>query len=233
MTTARLITTTITVIAALLLSSSPVASAASPPITRQAAAANAVFLAYAPPPPAAPASAVSRRHRRQRDPRHSPRPRLGDRAGRRHRRRRRPAAPRHDRRRDRRRRRPRRPRRLAATEDRLASARPTSPTPASCPSYQFDDYTNGITQCTKPVPGATVAAIDIPLSSMIPPTPDQIDEFADAVDQAQAKGIAILAAAGNEPGAIQLPGSQPGVLAGRRRRHRRRRDLPVQRVDAA
>jgi hypothetical protein len=33
------------------------------------------------------------------------------------------------------------------------------------------------------------------------------------VDQATRQGIGILAAAGNEPGAVQLPGSQPGVLA--------------------
>jgi subtilisin family serine protease len=58
-----------------------------------------------------------------------------------------------------------------------------------------------------------VAAIALPLSSVIPPTPDQEQEFATAVALAQSKGISILAAAGNEPGPIQLPGSQPGILA--------------------
>ena len=58
-----------------------------------------------------------------------------------------------------------------------------------------------------------VAAIALPLSSVIPPTPDQEQEFANAVALAQSKGISILAAAGNEPGPAQLPGSQPGILA--------------------
>ena len=58
-----------------------------------------------------------------------------------------------------------------------------------------------------------IAAIALPLSSVIPPTPDQVQEFAAAVDLAQKKGISILAAAGNEPGPTQLPGSQPGILA--------------------
>ena len=96
----------------------------------------------------------------------------------------------------------------------LVSVRATdAPSPGQSPSYQFDDYVNGIRKCTEPVAGASVAAIVVPLASKIPPTPDQGDAFTAAVNQARAKGISILAAAGNAPGPVQLPASQPGVFA--------------------
>jgi hypothetical protein len=96
----------------------------------------------------------------------------------------------------------------------IVSVRATDiPSPGQKPSFQFDDYTKAINQCSKEIAGVQVAAIALPLSSVIPPTPDQVQEFAAAVDQAQGKGISILAAAGNEPGPTQLPGSQPGILA--------------------
>ncbi len=60
----------------------------------------------------------------------------------------------------------------------IVSVRATdNPSPGQLPSYQWDDYTAAITQCTKPLPAAQIAAIAIPLSSTIPPTPDQVDEF--------------------------------------------------------
>ncbi|MEA2220522.1 MAG: Subtilase family, partial [Solirubrobacteraceae bacterium] len=95
----------------------------------------------------------------------------------------------------------------------IVSVRATDvPSPGQQPTFQFDDYVKSILQCTISYEGVTVAAIVLPLSSVIPPTPDQAQEFANAVSRAQAKGIPILAAAGNEPGPVQLPGSQPGVL---------------------
>ncbi len=84
--------------------------------------------------------------------------------------------------------------------------------PGQQPTYQFDDYTRGILACVRPFAGVQVAAIAVPLSSVIPPTPDQTEEFENAVSVARTAGIAIVAAAGNAPGAIQLPASQPGIL---------------------
>jgi Subtilase family len=96
----------------------------------------------------------------------------------------------------------------------IVSVRATDvPSPGQKPSFQFDDYVRGITQCSQDIPNVQVAAIALPLSSVIPPTPDQEQEFATAVALAQSKGISVLAAAGNEPGPVQLPGSQPGILA--------------------
>jgi hypothetical protein len=97
----------------------------------------------------------------------------------------------------------------------IVSVRATDiPSPGQKPTFQFDDYTRGITECAvREFAGVQVAAIVLPLSSVIPPTPDQTAEFAQAVGVAQGRGISILAAAGNEPGPVQLPGSQPGILA--------------------
>jgi hypothetical protein len=95
----------------------------------------------------------------------------------------------------------------------IVSVRATDvPSPGQVPTFQYDDYVQGILQCTQPFAGVQVAAIDLPLASKIPPTPDQADEFTAAVNRAQALGISILAAAGNDSPDIQLPGNQPGVM---------------------
>jgi hypothetical protein len=96
----------------------------------------------------------------------------------------------------------------------IVSIRATDiPQPGKQPTFQFDDYIRGITRCTlTQVPGVEIGVIVLPLASVIPPTPGQIAEFAGAVAATQTRGISILAAAGNTPGAIQLPGSQRGIL---------------------
>jgi hypothetical protein len=196
---------------AVLLGATPLASATSPPITRQAAAANAAFLAYAP-APAGGARALCLV-----DTGVNPTPdttpglvsataldggtgndvdtlthgtidaAIAGGAG---------------------------PGVLGAWPQlKIVSVRATdNPGSGQQTTYQFDDYVLSIDRCTRPVAGADIAAIGIPLASRIPPTPDQVDEFTAAVNKAQAKEIAILAAAGNEPGPIQLPGSQPGIV---------------------
>ena len=161
-------------------------------------------------------SALPRRHRRQRQPGHNSRARRRNSPGRRQRRRRRPARARHDRRRDRRRQRPRRPpRRLAATQDRVRPLhrRPEPRHRAKLRVQRLRPTESA--SCTLPLAagGPRVLAIDLPLSSVIQPSPDQTAAFADAVTKAQAQGIAILAAAGNQPGPIELPASEPGIFA--------------------
>jgi hypothetical protein len=95
----------------------------------------------------------------------------------------------------------------------MVSVRATDvPGPGQEPTFQYDDYVKGIVQCTQPVAGGQVVAIDLPLASKIPPTPDQADEFTAAVNRAQVLGVSILAAAGNNSPDIQLPGNQPGVM---------------------
>ena len=201
------------VLAALLLGASPaIAAAASPPVTRQAQAANAAFLAYAPAPPAGPkalclvdsgvnpvpdltaglvsATALDGGTGNDTDPlTHGTIDAAvagGSGYG-----------------------------VLGAWPQlKIVSVRATSaPSPGQSPTYQYNDYVTAIRQCTQPVAGGEVVVIDIPLSSKIPPTPDQTDAFTAAVNQAEAKGITIMAAAGNDPGDLQLPANQPGVFA--------------------
>jgi hypothetical protein len=96
----------------------------------------------------------------------------------------------------------------------IVSVRATDvPSPGQSPTYQYDDYVDGILRCNFFAGEVQIAAIDLPLSSKIPPTPDQSQAFANAVTQAKTKGISILAAAGNDPGDLQLPANQPGVFA--------------------
>ncbi len=201
------------ILAALLLAASPaVAGATSPPITVQAAAANAAFLAYAPAPPAgakalclvdsgvnavpdtAPglisATALDGGPGTDVDPlTHGTIDAAvagGTGSG-----------------------------VLGAWPQlKIVSVRATDvPSPGQSPSYQYNDYFNAIELCTRFVGSAQIAAIDIPLSSKIPPTPDQSDAFTAAVNRAKANSISILAGAGNDPGPVQLPANQPGVFA--------------------
>lgn len=207
---ARLITVAGVTIA-VLLGTAPVASATSPPVTRQAAAANAAWLAYAP-PPAGGALALCLV-----DTGVNPTPdttpglvsataldggtgddvdtlthgtidaAIAGGAG-------------HG--------------VLGAWPQlKIVSIRATdNPGAGQQTTYQFDDYAGAIRECSKSRPDPQIAAITIPLASKIPPTPDQVDTFTAAANQAQTRDIAILAAAGNEPGPVQLPGSQPGIL---------------------
>jgi hypothetical protein len=212
LSTTRLLTASSIVIIGIMLAMTPLATAASPPVTWQATAANAAFLAYAPPPAGgakalclvdtgvnptpdtAPglvhATALDGGTPSDVDPLWHGTIDAAIAGGVGH--------------------------GVLGAWPRLkiVSVRATDvPSPGQAPTFQFDDYYFGILQCIEPVAGANVAVIDLPLSSTIPPTPDQVDAFAAAASLAQARGISIVAAAGNEPGAIQLPASQPGVFA--------------------
>ena len=95
----------------------------------------------------------------------------------------------------------------------IVSVRATNvPQPGQEPTFEFDDYTQGIEQCLE-TPAYHIHAIDLSLSSTIPPSPDQAQAFANQVAEADGQNIAIVAAAGNSPGAIEEPAAQPGVLA--------------------
>jgi Subtilase family len=94
----------------------------------------------------------------------------------------------------------------------IVSVRATErPSPGQEPTFEFDDYTRGIRTCLQQ--GTKIDAIDMAISSIIPPSPDQEESLNNAVAEANANNVAIVAAAGNTPGAIQEPGAQPGILA--------------------
>jgi hypothetical protein len=87
-------------------------------------------------------------------------------------------------------------------------------TPASgqAPTYQYENYVEGLQKCLAHS-SLNIKTINLSLSSTIPPTPDQSQAFAEEVSRATARGIAIVAAAGNAPGKVQYPGAEPGVLS--------------------
>jgi hypothetical protein len=89
----------------------------------------------------------------------------------------------------------------------------TKPQPGQEPTFEFDDYAEGIQHCLQEPVSFHVDAVDLALSSTIPPSPDQTQTLQSAVAQATAKNMAIVAAAGNTPGAVGQPGAQTGILA--------------------
>ena len=96
----------------------------------------------------------------------------------------------------------------------IVSVRATdTPPPGQEPTFEFDDYTDGMNKCSTLASTYHIHAIDLALSSTIPPSPDQAQSFANAVGVAQGQNVAVLAAAGNQPGAVEEPAAQPGVFA--------------------
>jgi len=89
----------------------------------------------------------------------------------------------------------------------------TAPTPGQEPTFEFDDYTYGMNECSTLQRTYHIDAIDLALSSTIPPSPGQAQDFTNAVGVAHGQNVAVLAAAGNQPGAVEQPAAQPGVLA--------------------
>jgi hypothetical protein len=89
----------------------------------------------------------------------------------------------------------------------------TAPTPGEEPTFEFDDYVYGMNECSTLQRTYRIDAIDLALSSTIPPSPDQAQDFANAVGVAHGQNMAVLAAAGNQPGAAGQPAAQPGVFA--------------------
>jgi hypothetical protein len=88
----------------------------------------------------------------------------------------------------------------------------STPAPGQSPTYQFENYVQGMTACIQ-LPKYDIKTVNLSLSSTIPPTPDQATEFAQVVSALTSRGIAIVAAAGNAPGKMQYPGAEPGVLS--------------------
>jgi hypothetical protein len=96
----------------------------------------------------------------------------------------------------------------------IVSVRATdAPSPGQEPTVEFDDYTRSMDRCSTLASSYHVHAIDLALSSTIPPTPDQAQSFANEVGVAHGQNVAVLAAAGNQPGAVEEPAAEPGVLA--------------------
>jgi hypothetical protein len=95
----------------------------------------------------------------------------------------------------------------------IVSVRAASqPSPGHEPTFEFNNYAEGIQHCLQQG-SLHIYAIDLALSSSIPPSPDQAQTMQNAVAQAGANDVAIVAAAGNTPGPVEEPGAEPGIFA--------------------
>ncbi len=88
----------------------------------------------------------------------------------------------------------------------------SAPAPGQAPTYQYENYVEGMQKCLEHS-ALNVMTVNLSLSSTIPPTPDQAQAFAEVASRATARGVAILAAAGNAPGKVQYPSAEPGVIS--------------------
>jgi hypothetical protein len=96
----------------------------------------------------------------------------------------------------------------------IVSVRATEePSPGQEPTFEFDDYAEGIEHCLQERGSSHVDAVDLALSSTIPPSPNQTQTLQSAVAQANSNNVAIVAAAGNSPGPVEQPGAEAGIFA--------------------
>ncbi len=96
----------------------------------------------------------------------------------------------------------------------IVSVRATTvPTPGQEPEYEFNYYWEGMGYCLGAPLADHVKAVDLALSSQIPPSPDQAQTFADAIGKLETENVAVVGAAGNTPGPVGEPGAEPGVFA--------------------
>jgi hypothetical protein len=96
----------------------------------------------------------------------------------------------------------------------IVSVRATNvPTPGQQPTYQFNNYWEAMGFCYAAPPSDKIKAVDLALASQIPPSPDQAQNLAKVVGELESANVAVVAAAGNNPGAVQEPGAEPGVFS--------------------
>jgi hypothetical protein len=96
----------------------------------------------------------------------------------------------------------------------IVSVRATNvPTPGQQPTYQFNNYWEAMGFCYAAPTSDKIKAVDLALASQIPPSPDQAQNLAKVVGELESANVAVVAAAGNNPGAVQEPGAEPGVFS--------------------
>lgn len=101
----------------------------------------------------------------------------------------------------------------AAPQNRIVSVRSaTAPAPGTVATSPYDRFSQGIRECLK-TPTDNVRVVELALGSGDVPTPTQDAEMADQVIKAHAKGVSVVAAAGNDGGAVNDPASAPGVVS--------------------
>jgi hypothetical protein len=96
----------------------------------------------------------------------------------------------------------------------IVSVRATNvPSPGQEPIYEFNYYWDGMEVCRQYASTDHIKAVVLALASQIPPSPDQAQTFATTVGNLEGQNVAVVAAAGNNPGAVEEPATEPNVLA--------------------
>jgi Subtilase family len=79
--------------------------------------------------------------------------------------------------------------------------------------FLFDDVRAAIVECRRIAPEHNIRVINLSLGARGNPSPSTLAALADAVDAARARGISVVAAAGNVPGPVESPASYPPVVS--------------------
>ena len=91
----------------------------------------------------------------------------------------------------------------------LLSVRAAASPPGEHATFEFANYTHGIRRCLADL---NVVAINLSLGGSAPTSADETTAFVDVVEKAHARGVNVVAAVGNDGGAVQTPARLPGVL---------------------
>jgi hypothetical protein len=80
-------------------------------------------------------------------------------------------------------------------------------------TFPFSSYAAGITECLQLRTHYNIKVINLSLGTTDAPSNSESEAVANAVEKAKNYGVAVVAAAGNEGGALDYPAAYPGVLS--------------------
>jgi hypothetical protein len=79
-------------------------------------------------------------------------------------------------------------------------------------TFQFSEYAIAISRCQALSGSLPITVVNLSLGSSTQPTGKNLETLESYVQSANAHGLSVIAAAGNEAGEVQAPASTPGVL---------------------
>ena len=79
-------------------------------------------------------------------------------------------------------------------------------------TFGFAEYAAAISRCQALSSSMPITVVNLSLGSGAQPTGGELETLENYIQSANAHGLSVIAAAGNEDGAVQAPASLPGVL---------------------
>jgi hypothetical protein len=80
-------------------------------------------------------------------------------------------------------------------------------------TFPFSEYTSAIQYCEQQASALAITVINLSLGSGTQPSSSDLSNLQNQVDAARQHGISVVAAAGNNDGAVEYPAAAPGVFA--------------------